>query len=160
MIEFIHRIRIFVYGAGVVLGDLCITANTLPISSPIMTNIFDQLKGRDMYCKKCGTRNDDTTYRCTHCGESLQRESNYRAPAQDIPNYLVQAILATLFCCMPFGVVAIVFASQVNSKIQAGDIHGAQDASDKAKTWCWVSFGAGAISTILYIILIAAGGGR
>src|SRR5438128_1439779 len=34
-----------------------------------------------------------------------------------VPNYLVQSILCTLFCCLPFGIVAIVYAAQVNSKV-------------------------------------------
>ena len=38
-----------------------------------------------------------------------------------VPNYLVQAILTTIFCCLPFGIVAIVFAAQVNGKL-AGEI--------------------------------------
>ena len=37
------------------------------------------------------------------------------------PNYLVWAILSTLFCCLPLGIVSIVFSSQVNSKLTAGD---------------------------------------
>ena len=41
--------------------------------------------------------------------------------SRNIPNYLVQAILTTLFCCLPFGIVAIVYAAQVNTKIEAGD---------------------------------------
>jgi hypothetical protein len=53
--------------------------------------------------------------------------------------YLVSAILATLFCCLPFGVVAIVYAAQVDSKWHAGDQAGAQEASGKAKLWSNVS---------------------
>ena len=53
-------------------------------------------------------------------------------PVEPIPNYLVQAILATLFCCLPFGIVWIVFAAQVNSRAAAGDVQGAQVASQKA----------------------------
>lgn len=61
----------------------------------------------------------------------------------DVPSYLTQAILATLFCCQPFGIVAIVYAAQVSNKMTSGDYNGAVDSSQKAKTWCWVAFGAG-----------------
>ncbi len=54
------------------------------------------------------------------------------ATAPQIPNHLVWAILATLFCCLPGGIVSIVYAAQVNGKIAAGDIAGARDSSDKA----------------------------
>jgi hypothetical protein len=70
------------------------------------------------------------------------------------PNYLVQAILTTLFCCLPFGIVSIVFAAQVNSKFNAGDVTGAVDVSRKAKLWAWLSFGFG-----LAVILIAVASG-
>ena len=40
-------------------------------------------------------------------------------------NYLVPAILCTLFCCLPFGIAGILFAVQANSKVQQGDIDGA-----------------------------------
>jgi hypothetical protein len=63
-----------------------------------------------------------------------------------IPNYLVQSILCTLCCCLPLGIVAIVYAAQVNSKLAAGDHRGALDASQNARTWCWVAFALGLIS--------------
>ncbi|MBN1550115.1 CD225/dispanin family protein [bacterium] len=60
-----------------------------------------------------------------------------------IPNYLAQSILVTLFCCLPAGIPAIVYASQVNGKAMAGDTVGARVASEYAKTWCWIAFGLG-----------------
>lgn len=74
-------------------------------------------------------------------------------PAQ-VPNYLVQAILTTLFCCLPTGIVAIVFASQVNNRLAAGDYPGALDSSRKAKTWSWVSFGLGIAGVLLWLLLV------
>ena len=57
-------------------------------------------------------------------------------------NYLVESIVVTICCCLPFGIAAIVFAAQVNGKLQAGDIAGAQDAANKAKMFCWIGFGS------------------
>jgi hypothetical protein len=59
------------------------------------------------------------------------------------PNYLVQSILVTLCCCLPLGIVAIVFSAQVNSKFAAGDFAGAADSSAKAKMFCWIGLGLG-----------------
>ena len=73
---------------------------------------------------------------------------------RNIPSYLPQAILATVFCCMPFGVVAIVYAVQVNTKLEAGDYEGAQSAADSAKKWCWLSFGSVIAIMALYIIFL------
>ncbi|NET65306.1 MAG: CD225/dispanin family protein [Moorea sp. SIO1G6] len=69
-----------------------------------------------------------------------------------VPNYLPQAILVTLFCCVPFGIVAIFYAAQVNTKFELADVEGAVTASDNAKKWCWISFISGAIILVLYVI--------
>lgn len=69
-----------------------------------------------------------------------------------IDNYLTQSILITLCCCLPFGIVAIVFSSQVNSKLLAGDIAGAQKASDNAKMWGWIGFGVGIVTNVIVIL--------
>ena len=61
-------------------------------------------------------------------------------------NYLVPAIFCTLCCCLPTGIVALVYAAQANSKLAVGDIAGATAASRSAQIWCWVSFALGALS--------------
>ena len=48
-----------------------------------------------------------------------------RPPGEYIPNHMVWAILTTLFCCLPFGIVSIVHAARVDSLSAAGDIAGA-----------------------------------
>ncbi|MGH8050965.1 MAG: CD225/dispanin family protein [Arenimonas sp.] len=75
-----------------------------------------------------------------------------------MPNYLVWAILATLCCCLPAGIVAIVYAAQVDGKLSSGDYHGAVEASNNAKMWSWISFGASAVVGVLYFLLILVGG--
>lgn len=71
----------------------------------------------------------------------------------NIPNYLIPAILATLFCCLPVGVVSIIFAAQVNSKLAAGDIAGATDASKKAKMFMFIAIGLGLLVWICAIVM-------
>ena len=58
------------------------------------------------------------------------------------PTYLWQSIMCTLLCCLPFGVVGIVFAAKVDSLAAAGNMPAALEASNKAKFWCWMSFGS------------------
>ena len=95
-----------------------------------------------MYCPNCGAQNsEDATY-CANCGHELQKIETPgmdvppppQAPPQpemqtsyapqssqpDVPNYLVPAILTTVFCCLPFGIVSIVYAAQVNGKVARG----------------------------------------
>jgi hypothetical protein len=80
--------------------------------------------------------------------------SPYSSPSAtgEIPNYLVPAILSTVFCCLPLGVVAIIFSTQVNSKIAAGDTAGAMEASRKAKMFMMIAVGLGALSVIIGVV--------
>jgi hypothetical protein len=66
-----------------------------------------------------------------------------------VPNYLWQAIVVTILCCLPLGIPAIIFATKVNSLVAAGQIEAARNASAKAKMWCWISFGLGILSSII-----------
>lgn len=70
-----------------------------------------------------------------------------------VPNHLVWAILSTLFCCLPLGIVSIVFAAQVDGKRAAGDLAGAQDASRKALNWALASALIGPILVALWFFL-------
>lgn len=112
-----------------------------------------------MFCQKCGAPNDDNAFKCTSCGHILQSatltESSRPEPGSPyVKNYLAQSILVTLFCCIPFGIVAIVYAAQVNGKLRAGDVEGARQASSAANTWCWISFGTGITILVLYMLVM------
>lgn len=108
-----------------------------------------------MFCRNCGAPNDDNAVKCVQCGASLG--SVVGSPSQTVPNYLVQAILTTVFCCLPFGIVAIVYAAQVNAKLAGGDLQGALESSSKAKTWTMVAFFCGLVPTLGYIVLMIVG---
>jgi hypothetical protein len=73
------------------------------------------------------------------------------------PNYLVWAILTTILCCLPFGIVSIVYAAPVNSKWTAGDYEGAKQSSKNAKIWAWVSFGVALAGVLIWLILMELG---
>ena len=109
-----------------------------------------------MFCAKCGKENDDDYANCVACGASLSAAP--QGPREHVPNHLVWAILATLFCCLPTGIAAIVYAAQVNGKLEAGNVSGARKASDNAKMWSWISFGLGLVFGLAYFVLIAAAG--
>jgi predicted secreted protein len=68
-----------------------------------------------------------------------------------VPNYLVQAIIS-LFCCLPLGIVAVIFAAQVNGKVQTGDIPGATDSAKKAKMFSYIAIGLGLAGIICYVL--------
>ncbi|HVE70213.1 MAG TPA: CD225/dispanin family protein [Thermoanaerobaculia bacterium] len=127
-----------------------------------------------MNCPNCGTNNLDNASVCVNCGRSLMggAAQSYTPPPPPsygtpgggeygggpaapgtVPNYLVQSIIVTLCCCLPLGVVAIIFSAQVNSKLAAGDIAGARDASQKAKMFAWIGFGLGIVAMIIWFAM-------
>ncbi|HEY1785038.1 MAG TPA: CD225/dispanin family protein [Pirellulales bacterium] len=114
-----------------------------------------------MFCTHCGAANPDNATKCAACGQALYvigpnqavSPPPLGAPQVRIPTYLVQSILATVFCCMPFGVVAIVYAAQAGARVSAGDYAGAKRASDSAKMWCWIAFGLGCCIVLFYVVL-------
>lgn len=114
-----------------------------------------------LFCHQCGTENADNATSCRACGTALANPfqpgsvvggGGGSLPAGSVPNYLVQAILLTTCCCPPFGIVAIVYAAQVNGLLQTGDIAGARKASASAKMWCWVALGGWIVAALAYFV--------
>jgi len=95
-----------------------------------------------VYCTNCGVELSPGAAACPGCGQQVRRF----APPEPVPNYLVQSILVTLCCCMPFGIVALVYSAQVNSKLAAGDVSGAQASSRNAGKWAIIALVAGILS--------------
>lgn len=74
-------------------------------------------------------------------------QGDYGQPVKEISGtpYIIAAVLILLFCCMPLGIAAIIFASKINSLQSAGDYAGAQDAAKKAKICSIIGAVGGAI---------------
>ncbi|HWD05952.1 MAG TPA: CD225/dispanin family protein [Amycolatopsis sp.] len=86
-------------------------------------------------------------------------QANYGPPPD---NRMVWAILTTIFCCLPFGIVAIVKASEVNSLWYQGRFAEAHHAADQAGKWAmWsalaVAIGIGAYLLFVLVIFLVAG---
>ncbi|KUH95566.1 hypothetical protein AU188_19720 [Mycobacterium sp. IS-3022] len=67
-------------------------------------------------------------------------------------------ILVTVLCCLPFGIVSIVYASKVSGLWAQGQYAQAQKASDDAKKWAIWGAIAGVIVIVIYGIIAVAGG--
>ncbi|AVI50741.1 hypothetical protein C5O00_05965 [Pukyongia salina] len=78
-------------------------------------------------------------------------------------NNLVWAIICTVLCCLPLGIVAIIKSTKVKELWLQGDHAGAQKAADDAKKYSIWGMVAGGVVVILYIIFVVvlgvAGGG-
>jgi hypothetical protein len=84
----------------------------------------------------------------------------YRHPAasQSVENHLVKAIIATICCCMPLGIVSIVFAAQVDGYLRMGNYMLAQETSAKANAWANWSIAIGLIGIVPYLFLAMLSG--
>ncbi|MCH5178596.1 MAG: CD225/dispanin family protein [Prevotellaceae bacterium] len=69
-------------------------------------------------------------------------------------NFLLWAVLSTVLCCLPFGIVAIVYANKVDQLWYAGKYNEAEEALKKAKIWTFVTVGVGVVSTILSFLVM------
>lgn len=81
-----------------------------------------------------------------------QLNYNQQKPLNWVP-YLVLSIISTVCCCLPFGIVAIVFSAKINSAMAAGNIEEAQHAAKNAKIWIIVAFAVGIIVNIITFML-------
>lgn len=78
-------------------------------------------------------------------------------PGQPEPeNYLVWAILVTVLCCLPFGIVSIVYSTKVSGLWSQGRYAEAQAAADNAKKWAIIGAIAGAVFAVIMVILYVA----
>lgn len=94
-----------------------------------------------------GNNNPNETYQAS--------PSHQQEPEVNWVPYLVLSIISTICCCLPAGIVAIVFSAKINSEVSAGNMEGARKAAKTAKIWIIVSVVAGALAIILYAIFFA-----
>lgn len=73
-----------------------------------------------------------------------------RPPYPCPSTHLAEAVLVTICCCLPFGIVAIVKATQVNSLYAQGNYDAALLASTDAQKWVMWSLVCGLVSIFLY----------
>lgn len=87
-------------------------------------------------------------------------QPQYIAPQQQAPQRpacpptnLVWAIIATVMCCLPLGIVAIIYSNKVTARYYAGDYEGAERASETSAWWCIGTIVAGlALSPLVSLI--------
>jgi ribosomal protein L40E len=118
-----------------------------------------KFKFKKMFCPNCGAEVSEKAVVCIKCGVGLNNAAQRNVAGLPQPKtWLTESILATLFCCLPFGIAGIVNAANVSSRFSAGDIEGAQRASQQAGKWTKTSFWLGLIGILIYIIMMALGG--
>ena len=107
-----------------------------------------------MFCNKCGTPLPEGATHCPRCGVIATPRNG--APQEEIPTHLLRSILVTIFCCLPLGIVGIVYASKVSSLMTSGRIDEAKAASESAGKWSLWGLILGLVSGILWFLIQVA----
>lgn len=81
-------------------------------------------------------------------------EQSYGRPPR---TWLVESILVTIFCCLPFGIAGIVNAAKVESRFSCGDIAGAERSSREAGKWTKIGFWLGVLGVVIWFSFVAIG---
>jgi hypothetical protein len=68
-------------------------------------------------------------------------------------NHLVWAILCTVLCCLPFGIVSLVYSNKVSGLWTQGRYAEAQAAADDAKKWAIIGAIVGAVFAVIIVLL-------
>ena len=68
-------------------------------------------------------------------------------------SHLVWAILCTVLCCIPLGIVSIVYSTKVSGLWAQGRYAEAQSAADSAKKWAIIGAVVGAVSYVIGVVL-------
>lgn len=103
-----------------------------------------------MFCSKCGAELPGTDGMCLQC-QNTAGVAN--VPPANIDSHMVMAILVTVLCCLPFGIVSLVYAAKVSSLVAAGKIDEAIIASETAKKWGWIGFYCGLACSLIWTII-------
>ena len=131
-------------GHEIPLGKLDETENQ---TSPQSIAASVQSMDKKIFCPNCGRQIPEISNTCPYCRKQL-----IPAIKQPIETHLVEAILVTILCCMPLGVVSIVYAAQVASLANSGNIMAARQASQNAHKWVMISLWIGLSIGIIFEI--------
>ena len=80
-------------------------------------------------------------------------QNNAGMPRPD--NNLVWAILSTILCCLPLGIVSIVYSCKVNGLYEQGRYKEAQEAADNAKKYAIIGAICGVTVSLIYAVAVA-----
>ena len=127
------------------------------------SNNYEYGQGYGQQNQNYNQQNQNYTQQAPNYGQQNQgyyQQNNFNGMPQKPVNwvpYLILSIISTLCCCLPFGVVGIVFSAKINSAMMAGNLEEAQNNAKMARIWIIVSFAIGILTWLIYMVLIVTG---
>ena len=87
-------------------------------------------------------------------GDSDGGDAKSSEPTEPMPpNHMAEAILVTLLCCLPLGIVAIIKASSVQTAYLTGNYELALAHSQEAKQWSMYGLIGGIVVGLVYLVI-------
>ncbi len=115
-------------------------------------------------CPACKTILTDNSRYCSACGFCLEPLENGAGPScvpsgpnyvaigyHDIPDYLVWSILELCLCCLPLGIVGLIYSIDANNRKERGDYVRAMEKAKAAKKYLIWGIALWGIAIICYI---------
>ena len=126
------------------------TSQQKPLEQPNLNAPFGQIPNNNFLGQSAPSQNFNQAPQTAPFG-------NQQSVSTRPDNYMVWAILSALFCCVPFGIVSIVYASKVNDLWGQGKVVEAKSASDNARMWMLIGAGCGLFINMIAILCAVAG---
>ena len=131
----------------------------------ICNNCRHQIDDNSKFCPDCGAPieapaqnppQQTTVYNQAQNGQNIYGQPAYSAPPPPVNQtpYLIWAILVTIFCFLPLGIPAIVYAAKISSALSAGNYQLAVDSAKKSKMFSIIGACIGAALIIIWIVAV------
>lgn len=118
-----------------------------------------------MFCSNCGNRTQDGDLWCIKCGSRLEAQETENVENQNeaqhlfeescglrskkrIKDYFGRSLFSALFGSISLGAVAVIFSGMTRTELTAGDSVRADSYSEKARTFCTMSFAVGIVKLL------------
>ena len=108
------------------------------------------------FCVKCGAAANATT-RANNAYPLNQGTTNLPQGApHEVSDFLVWNVFATICCCLPFGIVGLVYSIKCQHAKEYGFALEAVESGKKALMWFWIAIGSavvGFLASCTFLVL-------
>lgn len=112
---------------------------------------YNQMQGNYNQPQGGGFNQPQGNYNQTQTGFNPYAQGNPHMLGPRPSNYLILSIFTTICCCLPFGIVGIIYSNKVDTAFYAGDYLSAVNYSNQARTWNIIGIVSGSLISLIYL---------
>ena len=118
-------------------------------------NCYKEIPDDARFCPYCGAKQPEPAKQeyDPGAGQNGYRQYDREEPVNWVP-YLILSIISSLCCCIPLGIVAIIYSAKTSSLLAGGRQDEARKAAKTAKIWIIIAFAAGILLDIIAFIFV------